>query len=168
MSNQRGAPLSITTSSGQVLPAQPQPYPPYSPSRSTHASSPSATHSPYPYSPSPISSPSTSHPTSHPQPSTSKRRATEPFKGATSPRSPLGALFRKSSEPPKVTSPSLKRLSEGNVQVRRNSGEKVNVYTECGRHSDEWLFGPMKGAVKRMWEREREEKGKDGEDEGKN
>jgi hypothetical protein len=38
------------------------------------------------------------------------------------------------------------------LEGRRYSGERTNVYTECGRHSDDWLFGPMKGAVKKMWE----------------
>lgn len=59
---------------------------------------------------------------------------------------------------------NVKRLSEGS---RRYSGEKVNVHTECGRHSDEWLFGPMKGAFLRVLdrgdssrEREREREGK--------
>jgi hypothetical protein len=42
-----------------------------------------------------------------------------------------------------------KRLGEVG---RRYSGEKSNVYTACGRHSDEWLFGPMKGAVRKIWE----------------
>jgi len=43
---------------------------------------------------------------------------------------------------------------------RKHSHEtKVNVYTECGRHSDEWLFGgfSVADAVKRLWEKERKE-----------
>lgn len=67
-----------------------------------------------------------------------------------------------------VSAEKMKRLSEGS---RRYSGEKINVHTECGRHSDEWLFGPMKGAFRRVLERgdsgrerererEREAKGK--------
>jgi hypothetical protein len=42
------------------------------------------------------------------------------------------------------------RLGEGK---RRHSNEgKINVHTECGRHSDEWLFGgfSVAGAVRKM------------------
>jgi hypothetical protein len=42
-----------------------------------------------------------------------------------------------------------KRLGEAG---RRYSGDRSNVHTECGRHSDEWLFGPMKSAARKMFE----------------
>lgn len=46
------------------------------------------------------------------------------------------------------------RLGEGKgMGKRRHSNEgKVNVHTECGRHSDEWLFGgfSVAGAVRKI------------------
>lgn len=39
---------------------------------------------------------------------------------------------------------------------RRYSNENhVNVYTDCGRHGDDWLFGgwSVGGAVKKVWGR---------------
>ena len=40
---------------------------------------------------------------------------------------------------------------------RRHSHDpnKVNRYTECGRHSDEWLFGgfSVSDAVRKLWEK---------------
>ena len=43
---------------------------------------------------------------------------------------------------------------------RRHSNEgKTNLYTECGRHSDEWLFGGLSvaGVVRKMLNNERKE-----------
>jgi len=47
-------------------------------------------------------------------------------------------------------------LSPGQKQIRRHSTEKVNVYTECGRHGDEWLFGgfSLPDKVKRLWQKD--------------
>ncbi|CAD6446930.1 6c63be29-f736-443a-b439-87d3f763647f [Sclerotinia trifoliorum] len=47
------------------------------------------------------------------------------------------------------------------VKRRHSANEHTNVYTECGRHSDDWLFGgfSVSGAVKRIWQ-------KDGKDSG--
>ncbi|KAF7950525.1 hypothetical protein EAE96_007807 [Botrytis aclada] len=47
------------------------------------------------------------------------------------------------------------------VKRRHSSNEHANVYTECGRHSDDWLFGgfSVTDAVKKMWH-------KDGKDSG--
>lgn len=33
---------------------------------------------------------------------------------------------------------------------KRHSSSGVNVYTECGRHSDNWLFGGISDTVKTM------------------
>jgi hypothetical protein len=48
--------------------------------------------------------------------------------------------------------------SDTGDKTRRHSHEpKVNVYTECGRHGDDWLFGgfSVSGAVKKLWERDK-------------
>ncbi|TGO54378.1 hypothetical protein BCON_0108g00240 [Botryotinia convoluta] len=47
------------------------------------------------------------------------------------------------------------------VKRRHSSNEHANVYTECGRHSDDWLFGgfSVTDAVKKIWH-------KDGKDSG--
>jgi hypothetical protein len=40
--------------------------------------------------------------------------------------------------------------------IRRQSHDpKINVYTECGRHGDDWLFGgfSVSGTVKSLWEK---------------
>ncbi|ESZ90113.1 hypothetical protein SBOR_9506 [Sclerotinia borealis F-4128] len=44
---------------------------------------------------------------------------------------------------------------------RHSNNEHANVYTECGRHSDDWLFGgfSVSGAMKKIWQ-------KDGKDSG--
>jgi len=46
----------------------------------------------------------------------------------------------------------------GDKMKRRHSHEpKVNGYTQCGRHSDEWLFGnfSVPNSVKKLWERDK-------------
>jgi len=45
--------------------------------------------------------------------------------------------------------------SEDKTRRRRLNDPKINVYTECGRHSDDWLFGgfSVSGTVKMLWER---------------
>jgi len=54
-----------------------------------------------------------------------------------------------------VTSPTVGQKKA--VPNRRHSSHdaKVNVYTECGRHSDDWLFGgfSVAGAVKKLWDK---------------
>jgi hypothetical protein len=41
------------------------------------------------------------------------------------------------------TSPSTKRRSDSSMLIdkRISPDPKTNVYTQCGRHSDQWLFG---------------------------
>lgn len=61
----------------------------------------------------------------------------------------------------KFASGSKSPNSPGGIDksARRRSYEpKVNVYTECGRHSDEWLFGgfSVADALKKLWEKEKE------------
>jgi hypothetical protein len=34
------------------------------------------------------------------------------------------------------------------ISKRNSSSSHVNVYTECGRHGDDWLFGGITDAVK--------------------
>ncbi|THV54316.1 hypothetical protein BGAL_0029g00100 [Botrytis galanthina] len=52
-------------------------------------------------------------------------------------------------------------VKKDEVKRRHSSNEHVNVYTECGRHSDDWLFGgfSVTDAVKKIWN-------KDGKDSG--
>ena len=43
---------------------------------------------------------------------------------------------------------------DGLVKRRHSHEPKVNVYTECGRHGDDWLgLNSVAGAVKKIWER---------------
>jgi hypothetical protein len=50
------------------------------------------------------------------------------------------------------------RSEKGDKTKRRHSHEpKVNGYTECGRHGNDWLFGgfSVSGTVKKLWEKDR-------------
>jgi hypothetical protein len=61
-------------------------------------------------------------------------------------------------------SPAMRSPTSPNEEMmrRRHSHEpKKNVYTECGRHSDEWLFGGWSDKVKKLWEKDK--KGGDGQ-----
>ena len=55
------------------------------------------------------------------------------------------------------TSPR-RRSGEKKQPLRRYSHDpsKVNGYTTCGRHGDDWLFGgfSVSGAVKKLWEKD--------------
>lgn len=56
---------------------------------------------------------------------------------------------------------SPKQNSGDSKPSRRHSHgpAKVNGYTTCGRHSDDWLFGgfSVSGAVKKLWEKDNKE-----------
>jgi len=55
-------------------------------------------------------------------------------------------------------SPSLSRNEKLAKAKRRHSHEsKINNYTECGRHGDDWLFGgfSVSDSVKKLWERDK-------------
>ncbi|KAG4440493.1 hypothetical protein IFR05_004028 [Cadophora sp. M221] len=56
---------------------------------------------------------------------------------------------------------SSKRESRDLKPSRRHSLDpsKVNGYTTCGRHGDDWLFGgfSVSGAVKKLWEKDNKE-----------
>jgi hypothetical protein len=41
----------------------------------------------------------------------------------------------------------------------RTHKENVNVYTECGRHSNDWLFGgfSVSDTVKKLWHKDKKE-----------
>ncbi|KAK0103543.1 hypothetical protein ONS95_005562 [Cadophora gregata] len=58
------------------------------------------------------------------------------------------------------TSPT--RRSREKVQPPRrysHDSSKINGYTTCGRHGDDWLFGGFSvlGAVKKLWEKDTKE-----------
>ena len=64
--------------------------------------------------------------------------------------------FLKSSKGDK--SPSSSRSDKREKAKRRHSHEsKINGYTECGRHGDDWLFGgfSVSDSVKKLWERDK-------------
>lgn len=55
-------------------------------------------------------------------------------------------------------------LSSGNeardkVQEWHSHKRNFNVYTECGRHSNEWLFGgfSLRKTAKKLWNRDKKE-----------
>ncbi len=55
-------------------------------------------------------------------------------------------------------SPSSSRSDKREKAKRRHSHEsKINGYTECGRHGDDWLFGgfSVSDSVKKLWERDK-------------
>jgi len=123
---QRGASLSISTSRESV---------------GTFMSQSSGSSFALPPSPcrtvsSPLPSPST------PQRTTARRSTT-----ADTPRSAgcndKSMSFRGSSKNgyKSPTSPSTKRRSDPIVDKRISPDPRTNVYTQCGRHSDQWLFG---------------------------
>jgi hypothetical protein len=47
------------------------------------------------------------------------------------------------------------RDSDNKTRRRRSNDPKINVYTECGRHSDDWLFGgfSVSGTMKMLWDK---------------
>ncbi|CZT45821.1 uncharacterized protein RSE6_06176 [Rhynchosporium secalis] len=51
--------------------------------------------------------------------------------------------------------------SEGLQSSRRHTHDpaKINGYTTCGRHGDDWLFGgfSVAGTVKKLWEKDGKE-----------
>ena len=57
-------------------------------------------------------------------------------------------------------SPAMRSPNEEMMRRRHSHEPKKNVYTECGRHSDEWLFGGWSDKVKKLWEKDK--KGGDG------
>jgi hypothetical protein len=167
------AALSISTSTnlsgqGQALPP-PYPRTESEPARSPYPYSPGSTttYSPLVSSRSPATNQNAGDVTSHRRSAraSNQRRATEPHppkSAGYSPNSPSGPLrffhgrgnSGGSGIPPTSrgkTTPN-RRYSHEPVQLSPGTGErKVNVYTECGRHSDEWLFGPLTDAVKKIW-----------------
>lgn len=54
-----------------------------------------------------------------------------------------------------TTSDSEHSMEQTTMRRRSHDPTKINVYTECGRHSDDWLFGgfSVRGAVKMLWEK---------------
>ncbi|KAH6713675.1 hypothetical protein BKA61DRAFT_575662 [Leptodontidium sp. MPI-SDFR-AT-0119] len=56
---------------------------------------------------------------------------------------------------------SPRRESRDSKPSRRHSHDpaKINGYTTCGRHGDDWLFGgfSVSGAVKKLWEKDNKE-----------
>ncbi|KAE8453377.1 hypothetical protein EG329_010238 [Mollisiaceae sp. DMI_Dod_QoI] len=62
------------------------------------------------------------------------------------------------SGPKSPTSASSKRKSDTMIDRRLSDDPKTNVYTTCGRHSDEWLFrGFTFNSLKKVWERDKKE-----------
>ena len=55
-----------------------------------------------------------------------------------------------------VSPTGLARHKKDNMRRRHSHEPKVNVYTECGRHGDDWLFGSfsVSDMVKRLLERD--------------
>ncbi|KAH8816315.1 hypothetical protein F5884DRAFT_852758 [Xylogone sp. PMI_703] len=45
--------------------------------------------------------------------------------------------------------------SSGQAQLHQPKAAHVNIYTQCGRHSNEWLFGGLSfsGTVRRIWKK---------------
>jgi hypothetical protein len=54
-------------------------------------------------------------------------------------------------------SPSSGRSDKMDKARRHSHESKINGYTECGRHGDDWLFGgfSVSDSVKKLWERDK-------------
>ncbi|KAH8597916.1 hypothetical protein B0O99DRAFT_592461 [Bisporella sp. PMI_857] len=75
-----------------------------------------------------------------------------------------GVLEKSKTTPAPVTrkgSMGTGRFGDG-MKRRHSSEARMNVHTECGRHSDDWLFGgfSVTGAVKKL-SRRKDSKGKE-------
>ncbi|EKD14662.1 uncharacterized protein L3040_000186 [Drepanopeziza brunnea f. sp. 'multigermtubi'] len=90
--------------------------------------------------------------------STSSTASSE-FMPATGPRC-AGRHAEESLNSGVATNPRRSGSGEPKLKPsRRHSSHdpsKVNVYTECGRHGDDWLFGgfSVAGAVRKLWDKE--------------
>jgi len=53
------------------------------------------------------------------------------------------------------TTPEMGGKGRGGIKRRHTVDPRVNIHTECGRHSDDWLFGgwSVAGAVKKIWDK---------------
>ncbi|TAQ87949.1 hypothetical protein B7494_g3719 [Chlorociboria aeruginascens] len=100
-----------------------------------------------------------------PQPysSPSQTRLPPPHRTLSEPSSPL-TIFRgnRTNSPHTARSatiaPKTRIFGQDGKEtpIRRQSNEaKTNVYTECGRHGDEWLFGgfSLGDTVRKIWEK---------------
>jgi hypothetical protein len=82
-----------------------------------------------------------------------------PQRSVSSPQFPSPSSPYPSKSPRRATEPQIASYREGSGRVeakRRHTNErKTNVFTECGRHSDEWLFGgfSVAGVVRKMLEK---------------
>lgn len=54
-------------------------------------------------------------------------------------------------------SPSTGSYGGDKMKRRHSSEPKINGYTACGRHSNDWLFGgfSVSGQVKKLWEKDK-------------
>jgi len=76
------------------------------------------------------------------------------------PKSPKNVKFGRGEGMSLVKSPTTPAGGKKDMVKRRHSHEpRMNVYTECGRHSDDWLFGgfSVAGVVKKFWEKRNDE-----------
>jgi len=64
------------------------------------------------------------------------------------PKTTTGEL---SSPPARRPTEVVRRRHSNGPDAKPHLSGHTNVYTECGRHSDDWLFAPIKGAVKEIW-----------------
>jgi len=56
-------------------------------------------------------------------------------------------------------SPSAKTAAGDKIKRRHSHEPKINVYTECGRHSDDWLFGgfSVSDSFRKLLDRDRKD-----------
>jgi len=140
--SQRGTPLSITTSrqgDGTAMSQSPPLYSALPPQPAYRVSS------------SPLPSPST------PQRVTATRSTTldtPRSAGFTDKSLRFPGTPRSGAKSP--TSASAKRRSDTMIDRRMSDDPKKNAYSECGRHSDEWLFGGLSfDSIKKVWDRDK-------------
>lgn len=53
------------------------------------------------------------------------------------------------------TTPTMGIPNRDTMKRRNTADPRMNVHTECGRHSDDWLFGGWNVAdtVKKIWDK---------------
>jgi hypothetical protein len=73
------------------------------------------------------------------------------------PRSPTSPKTATSGQQGHSPINGSKKDDRGMITKRHSHSSELhtNLYTNCGRHSDDWLFGgfSLSRAVKRIWER---------------
>jgi len=91
---------------------------------------------------------------SDPLPSTASQRFSDSHKSSSGAAS-VAADEKRRSQHLAISTPTGEGEERGSITKRHSYHSHTNVYTECGRHSDDWLFGGFSvvETVKRMFKK---------------